>query len=106
MECKIGVMGKLTQCPKYDNGDCIDIENCIYKDRPKKEKFDFTRYLIAAKNPEVDGEKYLDNDGYLVDIKYADFYTNKKEAERVRKFVLDEPDNFYIAEVEIHIEVN
>ena len=31
---------------------------------------------------------------------------NRDEAERVRKFVLDEPDNFYIAEVEIHLEVN
>lgn len=106
MECKIGIMGKLTQCLEYNDGECLDIDKCIYKDPPLKEKYNLIRYVIVAKNLDTDDEKYLDNEGYLGDIKYADFYTDKNEAERVRKFVLDEPEKFEVCEVEIELKVS
>lgn len=104
MECKIGVMGKLTNCPEYNDGECLDGSMCIYKNPPLKERFNFSKYVIAKKKPGNEEERYLDDDGYLTGIENACFL-NKLEAESYLS-VLDEPDNFIICEADIYIKVS
>lgn len=104
MECKIGVMGKLTNCPEYIDGECIDIDMCIYKNPPLKERFNFYKYVIAKKKLDNDEQRYLDDDGYLTGIENACFLS-KLEAENYLS-ILDEPDKFMICEADIYIKVN
>ena len=104
MECKIGVMGKLTNCPEYNDGECADVSVCVYKNTPLKEKFNFSRYVIAKKNTDVGEGRYLDCDGYLTNIEEACFLS-KSEADNYIS-ILDEPKNFMICEADIYIEVN
>ena len=106
VKCKIGTVGRTIRCAWWKDGECINIDKCIYKDRYKKNKdiVDLTRYIIEAKNPE-DCWKYHRGNGTGTDmLQHAEFYENMNFAlEELKKF--DDLDDYNIREVKIHLEV-
>lgn len=101
--CKIGSVGKSIRCPEYSNGECMNINHCIYKDKKDIEKYGFTRYVIKDIT-NINGFRYM-NDGYHCEIHEADFFLTKESAERELDNYINQED-FVIKEVKMTFEVS